>query len=96
MSSVLIETNSAFVHLNCVAGGFDENENYSDQVLSFNTDTNTWEEVGRMKKKRSDHGVSVVPANEFSILIVSNSAKGINQNRQQNNLIPFLLLSSAQ
>ena len=58
MSSVLVETNSAFGHLNCVAGGryYDDGWIYSDQVLSFNTDTNTWYEVGRMKNGREFHG----------------------------------------
>merc|ERR1719233_1787822 len=38
---------------------------YSDKVQSFNPETNSWEDVGWLKKGRSEHGFSIVLADDF-------------------------------
>ena len=39
---------------------------YRDEIYKLDTETNSWELVGRMKTGRSYHGLSVIKSSEVS------------------------------
>ena len=45
------------------AGGWDDNNSLTDEVLLYNSEEDEWTTVGHLSTARYYHGMSLVPAN---------------------------------
>ena len=43
-----------------ITGGIDDDGKTRDEIYQLDTETNTWVEVGRMKRARESHGLSTI------------------------------------